>query len=121
MTIFRQGRELPPGLARLGVESPKMWPLERQLRRIKYLHESGQLNVPKRIAGVIARGLARFEKKPPPSPLRSYFVRPPVRPLAQLERACAFCGKQSWRMISGKVGGRICEPCIEHASRTLLG
>lgn len=100
-----------------------MWPLERQLRRINYLQRSGALNVPKRLAGAIARGLARFEKKreQPASSLRAYFVRPPVRPLAALERVCGFCGKRPRMMLKGSSGGHICLACVEHASRTLLG
>jgi hypothetical protein len=123
MMSFARGVEPPRGLARLGVSAPKMWPLERQLRRINYLQRSGQLNVTKRIARAIERGFARVERKRerPASPLSGYFVRPPVRPLVHLERVCAFCGVQRRRMVNGLSGGRICEPCLEHASRTLLG
>ena len=123
-TAFVQGLEPPRGLARLGVELPKMWPFERQLRRINYLQRSGQLNVPRLIARTIERGFARFEKqrKParPASPLSVYFVRPAVRPLAQLERACGFCGEQRRRMLTGTSGSRICETCLAQA-RGLLG
>jgi hypothetical protein len=120
---FAQGLEPPRGLARLGVEPPKQWPLERQLRRINWLQRTGQLSITKRLASVIAQRIAKYERKQEASasPLSVYFVQPPVRPLGQFERVCAFCGERRPRMVAGKAGGRICVSCLEHASRTLLG
>jgi hypothetical protein len=60
---FVQGLEPPRGVARLGVEAPKHWPLERQLRRINWLQRTGQLSITKRIANAIAQRIGRYERK----------------------------------------------------------
>jgi hypothetical protein len=108
-------RGLPPpaGLTKLGAPRPYAeWPVERSLRRVNAVYERTRAQ----LAARIRRALAKAR---PASPLGAYFVRPPVRPLAAFERRCAFCGARDVRLYGRRA--RICEACVEHAAKTLLG
>jgi hypothetical protein len=108
-----RGLPRPPGLAKLGVQRPYAeWPLERSLRRFNFVYWRTRADLAKRLRGVL-------RKAQPERPLAAYFVRPPVRPLAQFERVCAFCGARDRKLYGS--AARICPACVEHAAKTLLG
>jgi hypothetical protein len=110
-----RGLPPPPGIAKLGAPRPYAeWPLERSLRRFNFVYGRARAGLTARIRGAVQKAVARRT-----SPLAVYFVRPPVSPLAQFERVCAFCGARDVRLY-GKAG-RICESCVEQVASTLLG
>jgi hypothetical protein len=109
-----RGLELPPGVAKLGVRRPYAeWPAERSLRRFNFVYGRARAELGARIRGALRRRVR------PASSLATYFVRPPVSPLAAFERRCAFCGAREKRLYGSKA--RICEACVQHAATTLLG
>lgn len=109
-----RGLEPPVGIARLGMpRAYAEWPLERSLRRFNVVYGRAR-------AGLAARLRRVLGGRRPAGSLAAYFARPPVSPLAALERRCAFCGVRDVRLY-GHTSARICEACVESVARTLLG
>lgn len=114
-----RGLTPPTGLAKLGAARPYAeWPVERSLRRFNFVYGRARAQLAARVRGAVAKATSRGRAKPAAG-LAAYFVRPPVSPLAQLERRCAFCGAHDVRLYGS--AARICATCVEHAARTLLG
>lgn len=106
---YKKGLPPSPGVARMiGVSS--MWPLERRLRQFNHAYARGR-----------AALTSRLSRRPTHAqPTVSVMFVQHVHPLAQFERRCAMCSARELLIPTPK-GARICEPCVESWTRTLLG
>jgi len=113
---YKKGLRPSPGVARL-IGASSMWPGERRLRQFNYAYARGRATLNKRMRSV-RRGTAPGRPAEPVA-LSVMFVQR-VHPLAQFEKRCAMCSRRE-QLIPSPKGARICEPCVESWTRTLLG
>jgi hypothetical protein len=125
---YKKGLVPSPGVAHMigGIE---MWPGERRLRQVDHAVREGRRVLRGKLRGLL-RGRAPANaatdaatdgrsRSRPTAPLASMFVQH-VHPLATFEHRCAMCGARE-QLVPSPKGARICEPCIESWTRTLLG
>jgi len=118
---YKKGLVASPGVGRI-IGAASMWPLERRLRQFNHAYWRGRAAVRERLRSVrrgSAPGSRAAAAPSAPAPLSAMFVQR-VHPLAQFERRCAMCSRRDELMPTPK-GARICEPCVESWTRTLLG
>ena len=113
---YEKGLAPSPGVARL-IGASNMWPGERRLRQFNHAYARGRAAVNKRLSSVRRRTAPGGS--PAPMRMSVTFVQH-VHPLAQFEKRCAMCSGRELLIPSPK-GARICEPCVESWTRTLLG
>ena len=101
---YKKGLLPSPGVARL-IGASSMWPGERRLRQFNHAY---------------ARFTQRRNRPRPAAAPVSVMYEPHVHPLAQFEKRCAMCARREMLIPTPK-GARICEPCVESWTRTLLG
>lgn len=101
---YKKGLPPSPGVARL-IGASSMWPGERRLRQFNHAYARFTQRRPR--------------QRPVRAPLSVIFVQQ-VHPLAQFEKRCAMCAGRE-QLIPTPKGARICEPCVESWTRTLLG
>lgn len=113
---MKKGLAPSPGVGRM-IGEAEMWPLERELRRFNHVYWRARRTMREKLRSVLPgkpRGARRST-----SPLSALFVQR-THPLATFERQCAMCSARD-RLIPSPKGARICEPCVEAWTRSLLG
>lgn len=110
---MKKGLAPSPGVGRM-IGEVEMWPLERELRRVNHAYWKARRALLGGLLGGTSRGARRSA-----SPLSALFEQR-VHPLSLFERRCAMC-RAGDQLIPTPKGARICEPCVETWTRTLLG
>ena len=87
-----------------------MWPGERRLRQFNHAYARSRADLRSRL----------FRRPAQPRPAVNVMFVQHVHPLAQFEKRCAMCSGRD-QLIPTPKGARICEPCVESWTRTLLG
>jgi hypothetical protein len=113
---MNKGLAPSPGVGRM-IGDVEMWPLERELRRFNHVYGQARRTLRGKLASLLGRAPRGTRRSS--APLSALFVQH-VHPLATFERQCAMCHARD-QLIPSPKGARICEPCVETWTRTLLG